>query len=137
MSARTLVAVAVGVVLPAVLISSIAAAGLWLGGTTPRAFALDGLPDEIVNNYHFVESQPDLAAKIPCYCGCHSLGHTNLLDCYIRPDGGYEQHASGCGICGMEADDIEQMLAGGQDPGAIRAAIDAEYSSYGRPTNTP
>ena len=137
MSARTLVAVAVGVVVPAAIISSIAAAGLWLGGNTPRSFALDGQPDQVVHNYHFVESQLELAAKVPCYCGCYGLGHTNLVDCYIRRDGGYEPHASGCGICGMETDDIEQMLEDGRTADAIRAAIDAEYSSFGKPTNTP
>lgn len=137
MNARMLMAVGLGGILPATVISSIAAAGIWLGGRAPEAFALDGLPDPVVHNYHFVESQPELVARIPCYCGCYSFGHANLLDCYLRPDGGYEQHASGCGICGMEADDIERMLAEGQDPSAIRTAIDAQYRSYGKPTNTP
>lgn len=138
MNARTLVAVVVGGVLPALFISLVAAAGIWLGGTsTPSGFALEGLPDKVLHNYQFVESEPQLAARIPCYCGCYSLGHSNLLDCYIRPEGGYEQHASGCGICGMEADDIERMLGAGQSADAIRASIDAEYSSYGKPTNTP
>jgi len=132
-----LIATLLGGVLPASTIAVIAAAGIWLGGSASSAFALDGLPEQTVHNYHFVESQPALAARIPCYCGCYSFGHTNLLDCYIRPEGGYEQHASGCGICGMEADDIEQMLADGRAADSIRAAIDAEYGSYGKPTNTP
>jgi hypothetical protein len=131
------IAVVIGGVLPAAVIAAIAAAGIWLGGSAPAAFALDGLPEATVHNYHFIESEPDLASSIPCYCGCHSLSHRSLLDCYLRPEGGYEQHASGCGICGMEADSVEQMLASGRDPETIRAAIDAEYSSYGKPTDTP
>lgn len=138
MTRTTVIAVAISAILPATVIGGIAAAGIWFGGgSTPHAFALDGLSPDLQHNYHFAEQQPALMAGIPCYCGCHSLGHGNLLDCYIRPDGGYEQHAAGCGICGMEADDVEQMLTAGQSPEAIRTAIDAEYSSYGKPTNTP
>lgn len=137
MNRTALTAVVVGGALPAGVISSIAAAGIWLGGSAPSAFALDGLPEGTVHNYHFVESQPELAARIPCYCGCHSLAHRNLLDWYIRPDGGYERHASGCGICGWEADDVERMVADGMHASSIGAAIDEEYGSYGKPTDTP
>ncbi len=137
MSKAAVIAVLIGGVLPAGVIASIAAAGIWLGGSAPTAFSLDGLPEATVHNYHFIESEPDLASGIPCYCGCHSLSHRNLLDCYLRPEGGYEQHASGCGICGREADDVEKMLAEGADPSRIRAAIDEEYGSYGKPTDTP
>lgn len=137
MNRATAMAVVIGGVLPAGVISSIAAAGIWLGGGAPTAFALDGLPEATVHNYHFVESEPDFAARIPCYCGCYGLSHRNLLDCYIRPEGGYERHASGCGVCGWEADDIERMLAEGMDASDIRVAIDEEYGSYGKPTDTP
>ena len=137
MSKAAVVAVVVGGALPAGVIGSIAAVGIWLSGPAPTAFSLDGLPEATVHNYHFIESEPDLASRIPCYCGCRSLSHRNLLDCYLRPDGGYEQHASGCGICGWEADDVEKMLAEGADPSRIRAAIDEEYGSYGKPTDTP
>lgn len=126
-----------GGVLPAGVLLSIAGAGIWFGGRAPTTFPLDGLPEATIHNYQFVESQPELAARIPCYCGCQSLAHRSLLDCYVRPEGGYERHASGCGICGWEADDVERMLAEGEDPASIRAAIDAEYGSYGKPTNTP
>ncbi len=134
---RILVATVVGGVVPASVVASIAAAGILWGGSTPTSFALDGLPEATVQNYHFIESRPELAQHIPCYCGCSGLGHGSLLDCFVRPEGGYEPHASGCGICGMEADDAERMLVDGQDVHAIRTAIDAKYSAYGKPTDTP
>ena len=111
MSKAAVIAVLIGGVLPAGVIASIAVAGIWLGGSAPTAFSLDGLAEATVHNYHFIESEPDLASGIPCYCGCHSLSHRNLLDCYLRPEGA--------------------------DPSRIRAAIDEEYGSYGKPTDTP
>ena len=135
---RNVVVVAIlGGLIPAGVVASIAVAGIWLGGSARTAFALDGLPEATVHNYHFVESEPQLATRIPCYCGCPRLGHRSLLDCFVRPEGGYERHASGCSICGWEADDVERSLSDGLDAASIRAAIDEEYGSYGKPTNTP
>ena len=74
---------------------------------------------------------------VPCYCGCVGLGHQSLLDCFVRPTGGYEPHASGCAICTREATQVEEMLEQGASAATIRATIDANYAKYGRPTNTP
>ena len=137
MAPRVLVATLFGGVFPGVVVASIAAAGLFWGGSTKPSFALDGLPEATVRNYHFVESHSQLAERIPCYCGCYSFGHRSLLDCFVRPEGGYERHASDCGICGMEANDVERMLGEGSDPVAMRTAIDTKYAKYGKPTNTP
>jgi len=135
-SRGALTVVAVGGVLPASVISSIAAAAIWLGGSASSAFALDGLPEATVHRYHFVASEPEMAARIPCYCGCRGLAHRSLLDCFVRPGGGYERHASGCGICGWEADDVERMAGEGMDAASIRTAIAGTYGSYGQPTDT-
>ncbi len=134
---KALIASVLGATIPASALASIAVAGMVWGGTRSTSFALDGLGEATVHEYHFVESHQDLAAGVPCYCGCHGLGHRSLLDCYIRPDGRYERHASGCAVCGMETNDIDRMLGEGMDTRSIRTAIDAAYSSYGRPTGTP
>lgn len=136
MAPRVLVATFLGGVLPGVAIASIAVAGLVWGGSAKPSFALDGLPEATVHNYHFVESHSQLAERIPCYCGCYSFGHRSLLDCFVRPEGGYERHASDCGICGMEASDVEELLNDGTGSHAVRTAIDAKYEKYGKPTNT-
>lgn len=136
MAPRVVVATVLGGVLPGAVIASIAAAGLLWGGSARASFALDGLPEATAHNYHFVESHPELAERIPCYCGCYSFGHRSLLDCFMRPEGGYERHASDCGICGMEASDVENLLNEGSDSHAVRSAIDAKYEKYGKPTNT-
>lgn len=137
MSWRVVLATLIGGVLPASVVASIAVAGILWGGSAKPSFALDGLPEATVNNYRFVASHAQLAERIPCYCGCYSYGHRSLLDCFVRPGGGYERHASDCGICGMEAGDVERMLGEGRDPATIRSTVDAAYSKYGKPTNTP
>ena len=137
MAGRALVASVVGGVVPVGVVASIAAAGILWGGTQRPSFALDGLPEATVHNYQFVASHPQLVEHIPCYCGCYAFGHGSLLDCFVRREGGYERHASDCGICGMEADSVETALAQGSDSHAIRTAIDVAYARYGKPTNTP
>ena len=137
MSLRVLVATFVGGVVPAGVVASIAAAGILWGGSETPSFALDGLPDGTAHSYRFIESQPALAKHIPCYCGCYSLRHESLLNCFVRPQGGYERHASDCGICGMEADVVEELVNEGADAHTIRTTMDANFSKYGKPTNTP
>lgn len=137
MSWRLVAGTLIGGVLPGSVVASIAVAGILWSGNAKPSFALDGLPQATVHNYHFVESQARVAEHIPCYCGCYTFGHGSLLDCFVRPAGGYERHASDCGICGKEADDVERMLGEGSDPVAIRTAIEVGYSKYGKPTSTP
>lgn len=50
--------------------------------------------------YQFALANPELLQRIPCYCGCGSIGHKSNLDCYvkeIKPDGkvAFEDHALG------------------------------------------
>lgn len=134
---RELTATLIGGGAPFILLAAIAAAGLWWGGSAPTAFTLDGLPEETVHNYQFAEQHAELLDAIPCYCGCHRLGHGSLLECYLRPEGGFEQHASGCGICGWETDDVERLLGEGDDPSVIRTVIDEKYAEFGAGTDTP
>jgi hypothetical protein len=134
MKKSTAIATLVAGGVPALVIAFIASLGLWLGGPE-SGFTLQGLPEPTAHNYQYVETHPELFAEIPCYCGCYSLGHENLRDCFLRRKGGYERHASRCAICGREADDVEEMMATGS-PGAdyIRSQIELSYAHYGRPT---
>jgi hypothetical protein len=57
-------------------------------------------PVQVREAYQFASANPELMKKIPCYCGCGSIGHTSNLDCYIKevsPDGKitFETHALG------------------------------------------
>jgi len=47
-------------------------------------------PPQVREAYQFALANPDLLRRIPCYCGCGSVGHTSNLDCYVKefkPDG--------------------------------------------------
>lgn len=137
MSIKSLLATGSAVLIPAALVATIAVAGFLRSGDGHPAFALQDLPSETAHAYQFAEAHPDQMRSVPCYCGCVALGHQNLLDCFVRRTGGYEPHASGCGICAREATDVEHMLGEGASVATIRATIDTDYAKYGRPTDTP
>jgi hypothetical protein len=47
-------------------------------------------PPVVQEGYRFAIANPEVLAKLPCYCGCGSMGHKSDLDCFIeefRPDG--------------------------------------------------
>ena len=47
-------------------------------------------PPVVQEGYRFAIANPEILAKLPCYCGCGSMGHTSDLDCFIeefKPDG--------------------------------------------------
>lgn len=137
MSVKALLATAGAVLIPAALLAAIAVAGFWRGGDGHATFALADVPPETAHAYQFAEVHPEEMRSVPCYCGCAGLGHQNLLDCFVRPTGGYEPHASGCAICTREATDVERMLGEGASVATIRATIDTDYAKYGHPTDTP
>lgn len=114
--------------------------GLGLGiGRQPQStdYSLSGQAPEIVHAYEFTADHAEHAARIPCYCGCAELGHRHLLDCFVKPDGGWEPHATYCGVCRDEASDLEAMLAAGESIENIRVQIDQRYGRLGKPTDTP
>lgn len=99
---------------------------------------LSSQPADIVASYHYVEENHALVRQIPCYCGCgKALGHQNLFDCFVISPGVYSDHASGCMVCGDEANDVQRLAGEGKSAGEIRVWIDGEYSRYGPPTKTP
>ncbi len=91
-------------------------------------FQLDGMPADMVAHYEHARANADVYAQIPCYCGCQDmLGHRNLEDCFVTPDGAWESHASGCQVCIDESQMIMRMMGGGMGPGMMRDRIDARY----------
>jgi hypothetical protein len=58
------------------------------------------LPLDYQEAYRFALANPDILTKIPCYCGCGSVGHMNNHMCYIQsetPDGKvvFDYHGAG------------------------------------------
>jgi hypothetical protein len=104
-------------------------------------FAQESEP-RVRDAYRFAIANPEVLTKIPCYCGCGTMGHQHTLDCYIkafRPNGSieFDNHAAGCGICVDITQDTMRLMRQGQDLKAIRAYVDAQYSQFAAPTNTP
>lgn len=116
----------------------------WVSPATPsrtdlaNVLDLSSQPADIVATYRYVEANPSLAGQIPCYCGCgKAFGHQDLFDCFVISPGVYSSHASGCMVCGNEANDAERLASEGRSARGVRTWIDAEYSKYGPPTDTP
>ena len=113
-------------------------------GSAPLKMApMAGMPAEMQNAplsvqqaYQFAIANPDIIKKIPCYCGCGSVGHTSNYSCYVSGADGkgaisYDNHALGCSLCVDITQDAMRMTRDGKSPGEIRAAIDANYAKYG------
>lgn len=87
------------------------------------------VPESVAVLYRAAHEHAGTYQGVPCFCGCEAmLGHRHLLDCFARPEGGWEAHAIGCGVCLGEAQQVEELLAEGiTDPGQIRAAVVARW----------
>lgn len=91
-----------------------------------------------LNAYKMAVANPDALSSMPCYCGCGtSLEHKNLKECFIKPDGSLDDHAATCDLCNKEVLDVARWLKEGKSLKEIREGIDAKYSSFGNPTDTP
>ena len=97
----------------------------------------------VAEAYIFAVQNQDKVMYLACYCGCagmqHSdklLSHKSLKDCYIKPDGSYEPHASECKLCNDITLEARDMLMKGYSLKDIRKIIDEEYSGRGIGTNT-
>lgn len=92
--------------------------------------ALDELRPELRELYLAVADDPTAFEAVRCYCGCEAmLEHRHLLDCFVRPDGGWERHAMGCAVCVAEARDVLDGLDAGDTTAEIRAAIDGRFGA--------
>jgi hypothetical protein len=76
---------------------------------------------------------PEELGAIPCYCSCGAIGHKSLKECYLSPDGGFEEHASFCDICVNEALDVYKWKHEGVPMDEIRTRIDDKYARFGEP----
>lgn len=96
------------------------------GGTVELA----ALPAEHQKMYRAAAADPEAFQAVACYCGCEEfLDHRHLLDCFERPDGGWERHATGCAVCLVEARDVVEMRADGTPIAEIIRQIDDRYSA--------
>ena len=100
---------------------------------------ISSAPERVREAYQFAIANPDLLAKMPCYCGCGALGHKSNYDCYIQdaPNNGkiiFDEHALGCSICVDITQDVMSMTRDGRAPPSIRNAIVNTYSRFG-PSN--
>lgn len=96
--------------------------------------ALDALPVEQQELYRAAADDPEAFSAVACYCGCEAfLDHRHLLDCFVRPGGGWERHATGCGVCLAEARDVRDMRADGLPLDEIARRIDAGYGAITAP----
>lgn len=92
--------------------------------------------------YRFAAANPREMEKYPCYCGCVYLDHASARACFVKKIDAagrvtFDNHASGCGICVDITLDVMRLLREGKSSPEIRTYIDATYSPYGPPTNTP
>ncbi len=82
----------------------------------------------IAVHYQHAAANTDVYEQVRCYCGCEAaFDHRTLADCFIRADGGWEAHASGCGICIAEAVAIQDHLDAGTPIPEIVDDIDSRF----------
>lgn len=93
-----------------------------------------------LESYRLALREAEFLSKLPCYCGCVDTAnppHANLKECFIKPDGRFEEHGASCDLCGRIALDAANLKAQGLPLREIRARLDARYLEYGKPTDTP
>lgn len=120
-----------------------------LGGKNiSRSWDLE-LPDfayktvRVEDSYTFAVNNQDKVMYLSCYCGCADMQHTDRLiqhkslkDCYLKPDGSYEPHASECKLCNDITLEARDLLMAGNSLKEVRKIIDDKYSGRGVGTNT-
>lgn len=90
----------------------------------PATVSLAALPPAMSDTYHYAAEHVAEFMAIPCFCGCQqTLGHRNLEDCFVTPDGEWDAHASGCGVCTAEAVAAKELLDTNTPIDAVRKAI--------------
>lgn len=90
----------------------------------PATVSLAALPSAMSDTYHYAAEHVAEFTAIPCFCGCQqTLGHRNLEDCFVTPDGDWDAHASGCGVCTAEAIAAKELLDTNTPIDAVRKAI--------------
>jgi hypothetical protein len=90
--------------------------------------SFDSLPVEQQVLYQAAVDDREAFTAVRCYCGCEAfLEHRHLLDCFERPEGGWERHATGCAVCLAEAEEIVRYRGEGVPIDEIARRIDTKY----------
>lgn len=132
-----------------------AAAAIWVvGGTQPAPeeelasspmievapggeIALADLPADHQALYEAAAGDPEAFTEVRCYCGCESfLGHEDLYACFVRPDGQWERHATGCAVCLNEAEQVIEDREHDVPIDEIVARIDDRFGGITADTTT-
>lgn len=96
------------------------------------AVVLGDVPGQVATHYRFAAAHRNVYRQVPCFCGCDAtLEHRFLLDCFVRPGGGWEAHAAGCAVCIQESEIIRLMLAEGAGVDQIRTEVIGRYTMDG------
>ena len=98
--------------------------------------------EQVEAAYQYTIENPELLENIPCYCNCYRQGHKSVEDCFVKEFKDdekvvFDEHGAYCGICYYTVLDSKKLSEEGESPQEIREFIDAKYSQYGLPTNTP
>ena len=98
---------------------------------------LASLPADHQASYRAAAADLEAFEAVTCYCGCESfLDHRHLLDCFVRPAGGWERHATGCVVCLAQARDVIDMRDDGMPLDQVIRTIDRTFGGFADTTTT-
>jgi hypothetical protein len=84
--------------------------------------------DGVAAEFHYAADHLDVYRQLRCWCGCEkAFRHANLAACFVRPDGQWEAHGAGCGVCIASAIVGRERLEAGVAIADIAAEIDRTY----------
>lgn len=96
---------------------------------------LASLPADHQALYTAAHDDPAAFSEVACWCGCEAfLDHRHLLDCFVRPDGTWERHATGCAVCLAEARDVIELRDEDVPVAEIIRRIDRRYGGITDPS---
>ncbi len=60
--------------------------GIQLAPASQLSERVRGAPPVVQEAYRFAIANPEILAKLPCYCGCNQVGHENNRMCYVQSE---------------------------------------------------
>ncbi len=94
------------------------------------AVELAEVPEATQVHYRNAHADPEGYQAVRCWCGCEAmLDHRSLHDCFVRPDGGWERHAMGCGVCIAEAIQVTAARRLGTPLDVIAEQVDDRFGA--------
>jgi hypothetical protein len=49
----------------------------------PRTLDPESFRGEVKRGYKIAQENPGILSQLPCSCDCKTIGHENLLDCFV------------------------------------------------------